>query len=81
MAFPLPSCPEYRKLVVMFWLDDIDDRLKTNHVKDAEKSWKIANEIYLSLPPGAGDLELEDWIFQQRVKLDSTNFTTNENSI
>lgn len=81
MAFPLPADPAYRKLVVTFWLDDVDDRLKINAVPDAEKSWKIANEIYLSLPPGTGDLELEDWIFQQRVKLDRTNFTTNENSI
>jgi hypothetical protein len=70
MAFPLPECPEYRKLVVTFWLDDIDDRLKVNRIEDAEKSWKIANGIYLSLPPGAGDPEIENWIVAQRVKLD-----------
>ena len=70
VAFPLPICPEYRKLVVTFWLDDIDDRLASNHVPDAEKSWKIASSIYLSLPPGEGDPEIEDWIFKQRVKLD-----------
>jgi hypothetical protein len=70
MAFPLPGCPAYRKLLVTFWLDDIDDRLKSNRVEDAEKSWKIANSIYLSLPPGNGDPEIEDWLFQQRVKLD-----------
>jgi hypothetical protein len=70
MAFPLPECPAYRKLVVTFWLDDIDDRLQTNHVQDAEKSWKIANEIYLSLPPGNGDPDIENWLFAQRVKLD-----------
>jgi len=77
MPFPLPEDPEYRKLVVTFWLDDIDDRLKTNAVPDAEKSWKIANDIYLSLPPGEGDLELEDWIFKQRVKLDKITNTKN----
>lgn len=70
MAFPLPGCPAYRKLLVTFWLDDIDDRLKSNRVEDAERSWKIANSIYLSLPPGNGDPEIEDWLFQQRVKLD-----------
>jgi hypothetical protein len=69
MSFPLPLCPEYRKLVVTFWLDDIDDRLKINAVPDAEKSWRIANEIYLSLPPGEGDPEIEDWLFKQRVKI------------
>jgi hypothetical protein len=70
MTLPLPIDPDYRKLVVTFWLDDIDDRLRINQVQDAEKSWKIANEIYLSLPPGNGDPEIEDWIFAQRVKLD-----------
>jgi hypothetical protein len=74
MAFPLPADPEYRKLVVTFWLDDIDDRLKISQLQEAETSWKIANEIYLSLPPGQGDPEIEDWIFAQRVKLDSHCF-------
>ena len=69
MAFPLPVDPEYRKLVVTFWLDDIDDRLKINQVREAEVSWKIANEIYLSLPPGSSDPEIEAWIIAQRVKL------------
>jgi len=67
MAFPLPADPAYRKLVVTFWLDDIDDRLKINRVADAEKSWQIANEIYLSLPPGCGDMKIENWLFAQRV--------------
>jgi hypothetical protein len=79
MAFPLPEDPAYRKLVVTFWLDDIDDRLKANRLADAEKSWKIANEIYLSLPPGTGDLDIEDWLFRQRVKLDNLSQATNEN--
>jgi hypothetical protein len=73
MGFPLPADPTYRKLVVTFWLDDIDDRLEINAGQDAEKSWKIANEIYLSLPPGTGDLAIEDRIFRQRVKLDQLN--------
>jgi hypothetical protein len=72
MAFPLPECPDYRKLVVTFWIDDIDDRLKDNRIEDAKKSWKIANEIYLSLPPGFGDAEIERQLFAQRVKLDQT---------
>lgn len=80
MAFPLPACPEYRKLVVTFWLDDINDRLQDNHVQDAEKSWKIANEIYLTLPPGTGDPEIENWLFAQRVKIDKRIQATNENN-
>ena len=80
MAFPLPLEPAYRKLVVTFWLDDIDDRLKTNRVEDAEASWKIANEIYLSLPPGSGDPEIENWLFAQRVKIDKRISATNENN-
>ena len=70
MPFPLPADPEYRKLIVSFWLDDIDDRLILNAVPDAEKSWKIANDIYLSLPPGEGDDSLESQLIQARVKLD-----------
>jgi hypothetical protein len=81
MAFPLPEHPAYRKLVVTFWLDDIDDRLESNRIHDAEKSWKIANEIYLSLPPGQGDLDIEDWLFAQRVKIDKRINATNENNL
>jgi hypothetical protein len=81
MAFPLPADPAYRKLVVTFWLDDIDDRLKANRLQDAEKSWKIANEIYLSLPPGNGDMEIEDWLYLQRVKINKRTQATNANNL
>jgi hypothetical protein len=80
MAFPLPTDPAYRKLIVTFWLDDVDDRLRINDVPSAEKSWKTANEIYLSLPPGNGDPEIEDWFFAQRVKIDKRINATNENN-
>jgi len=69
MSFPLPVDPEYRKLVVLFWLDDIDDRLEINQVEDAEKSWKIAQDIYLSLPPGEGNEEIESALMDSRVKI------------
>lgn len=71
MPFPLPLCPEFRKLIVTFWLDDIDDRLKINQVGDAKKSWKIANDIYLSLSPGEGSEELESALVRLRVKIDN----------
>jgi hypothetical protein len=78
VAFPLPLCPEYRKFIVAAWLDDIDDRLSANRLQDAEKSWKIANDIYLSLPPGEGDLEIETWLFNQRGKIDQ--ITSHQNT-
>jgi hypothetical protein len=70
MPFPLCADPAYRRLLVTFWLDDVDDRLSQDRVGDAEISWKNANGIYLSLPPGEGDEEIEGRIYGQRVKLD-----------
>ena len=69
MPFPLPIDPQYRKEIVWAWIGDVADRLEAGR-SDAETSWKIANEIYLSLPPGEGDEELESALFQARVKLD-----------
>ena len=74
MPFPLPEDPEYRKLVVTFWLDDVDDRLSANRLQDAEKSWKYANDIYLSLPPGEGDPEIETWLFKQHGKINQITY-------
>jgi hypothetical protein len=72
MAFPLPADPDFRKICVEFWLDDVDDRIELGRFVDAEFSWKEANTIYLSLPAGFGDMSLEDRIYEQRVKLDQT---------
>jgi hypothetical protein len=77
MTLPLPIDPNFRKTCVGFWLDDIDDRLELNRLEDAEQSWKEANSLYLSLPPGDGDLALEDRLFQQRVKIDNFSQATN----
>lgn len=81
MAFPLPIDPAFRKEVVRFWLDDVDDRLSDNRPEDAETSWKQANELYLSLPPGCGDMALEDYLVQQRVKINNFSHPTNENNL
>lgn len=80
MALPLPIDPDFRKMCVEFWLDDIDDRLEMNRLNDAELSWKEANTIYLSLPAGFGDMALEDRIYEQRVKIDKRINATNENN-
>jgi len=80
MALPLPADADFRKHCVGFWLDDVDDRLEIGRVEDAEFSWKEANSIYLSLPPGHGDLALEGRLTQQRVKLDKRISATNENN-
>jgi hypothetical protein len=69
MPFPLPIDPEFRNEVVSMWLEDVEDRIAIGELEDAEVSWKIANAIYLSLPPGQGSLETEARLFGQRVKL------------
>ena len=74
MAFPIPVDPEFKRLVVSDWLDDFEDRLS-----DAEYSWRTANELYLSLPPGEGSDELERRLVEARVKLDNLSLLTNEN--
>ena len=71
MPFPLPIDPRYRKEIVWAWIEDISDRLEED-LLGAETSWKIAREIYLSLPPGEGDEEIESALWQARVKLDQT---------
>jgi hypothetical protein len=72
MPFPLPIDPDFRKEVVSMWMDDVDDRLELGDLEDAEVSWKIANVIYLNLPPGECTLELESRLVGQRVKLNHT---------
>jgi hypothetical protein len=80
VAFPLPLDPLFRKEIVNIWILDIGDRLKIGDGEGANQSWKIAQEIYLSLPPGNGDDKIESALFQARVKLDNTTLTTNENN-
>ena len=75
MPFPLPRDSDFRKEVVAIWIDDVEDRLAQGDPEGARLSWKIANTIYLELPPGEGCLELEDRLFTQRVKLDQTHLT------
>lgn len=69
MAFPLPLDPEFRKDIVWAWIGDVYDRLE-EEMPGAEESWKIANEIYLSLPPGTGNSKIERALQLARVKLD-----------
>ena len=75
MAFPLPIDPFFRKEIVNIWILDIGDRLKLGDVEGANQSWKIAQEIYLSLPPGNGSEQIESALFQARVKLDDLQST------
>jgi len=72
--FPLPLDSQYRKEIVWAWVGDISDRINDG-LPGAEKSWKIANEIYLSLPPGEGDEEIESALALARVKLDGLNYS------
>jgi len=70
MAFPLPVDPFFRKEIVFIWICDIDDRLEVKDFEGAELSWKIAQDIYLSLPPGNGSEKIEKLLVEARVKLD-----------
>lgn len=70
MPFPLPKDPEFRIAVAYSWADDVEDRLSMGDKQGASLSWKTANSILLSLPPGKGDSFLEGRMMELRVKLD-----------
>lgn len=72
MAFPLPIDPEFRKEIIRDWIEDVHDRLEEG-LPDAEFSWKIAHALYLGLPAGEGDEEIEKNLLLTRVKLDQTD--------
>ncbi len=74
MPFPLPLNSSYRKEIIWAWIGDIDDRL-SSQIPGAETSWKIACEIYLSLPPGEGCDEIESALALARSILDRSNQT------
>jgi hypothetical protein len=69
MAFPLPLDPDFRKAVILSWIEDVYDRLEMGMIEDAEASWKTANYLYLKLPAGFGDFSIEGKLADSRVKL------------
>ena len=69
MPFPLPLDPQFRKEVIRSWIDDVDDRVNMGDLDGAEKSWQTANHLYLKLPAGKGDAELERHLVASGVKL------------
>jgi hypothetical protein len=81
MSFPLPRDIDFIREVVGFWLDDVDDRLQIDQLENAKHSWRTANDLYLTLPPGSGDTDLENRIFSYRVKIDNISYLTNENNL
>lgn len=80
MSLPLPSCPIFRKSLVQFWLDDVQDRVELRDFEGAEQSWKDANSLYLGLPAGHGDPAIEERLIAVRVNLTSLTDAINENS-
>ena len=80
MPFPMPRDPAFKREIVELWLLDIEDRLRDG-LPGAEDSWRIANEVYLSLPPGEGRQELEQKLVEARVKLSNLNTPNNENHL
>ena len=71
MPFPFPVDPSYRREIALSWLLDVEDRLDMGDLDGAEKSWKTATDILLSLPAGEGSFSLDEGLFQARVKLDN----------
>ena len=80
MPFPLPIDPYFRKEIVWMWIQDVSDRLPLEDIQSAKESWKIALEIYLSLPAGQGSDDIETALSLLRVKLDNLTYETNENN-
>jgi hypothetical protein len=70
MPFPLPLDPDFRKEVVVSWLEDVEDQLALGDLKKAKESMAIAIKIYISLPAGCGCERVENLIDRVRVKLD-----------
>lgn len=70
MPFPLPTNPEFRKVLIWDWIQDAADHLESQHLENAEISWRIAREIYLSLPPGEGCKNIEVALYETRGKID-----------
>lgn len=80
MPFPLPLDPVFRKEVIQCWIEDVYDRLELNDKQSAMQSWQIANNLYVSLPPGQGDFLVEQQLMESRVKIEQhTTTQTNAN--
>jgi hypothetical protein len=79
MPFPLPFDIDFRKDLTRDWILDVQDRLDTGDIDGAEKSWQIAREIYLSLPPGNYDEQIEKDLVGYRGKIVLYHFQTSEN--
>lgn len=70
MPFPLPKDPTFVKEVVEAWIDDVEDRLLTKDIDGASLSLNTARGLYLSLPPGCGNLQIEERLVESGVKID-----------
>ena len=75
MPFPLPLDPDHRLEVIKMWLDDVDDRLEIGAEEDAALSYAIARNIYLKLPGGFYDQDLEDRMISTQGKMNQTHST------
>lgn len=69
MPFPLPVDTTFRKEIITCWLEDVEDRLSLGRLEEAKYSLRVAKSLYLSLPAGAMDSELESSIVSAGVKL------------
>ena len=70
MPFPLPKDPAFIKEVVESWILDVEDRVEIGDMEGAELSLRIAQTLYLSLPAGHGNSQIENDIVAARVSLE-----------
>lgn len=70
--FPLPKDPQFRREIIRIWLEDFDDHIDKDP-KTAKESYLIGRKLYLALPAGEGDPELETLIDEARVKIEKLN--------
>lgn len=80
MPFPLPKDPDFIKEVVKSWLIDVGDRTEIGDIAGAELSLRTAKVLYLSLPPGCGDSDIEVEIVRVGVSLEQHSNKPNANS-
>jgi hypothetical protein len=69
MPFPLPIDPDFRKAIIVSWIEDCEDRVMAGQLDQAFDSLRIANSLYLGLPAGQGDEGIEKALVEVRVKL------------
>jgi hypothetical protein len=75
MPFPFPLDVDHRIAVIHWWLDDVEDRLLLGRTSEAITSYHTARDLYLKLPGGINDQNLEDRMIATQGKINQTSLT------